>query len=183
MKALYSATISTHLGPMIAMAEENGLVLLEFADRPALPSEEHELQTKYGYTLAPGRTQHHNHIERELTAYFEGTLTAFTVPLITPGRDFQLRVWNALRALPYGQTTTYGELAVAVGTTPAASRAIGGANGQNRIAIVIPCHRVIGADGSLTGYGGGKHRKEALLKHERQIAGHGAYPTQNNLFA
>lgn len=182
MKELLTSTFDTPLGPMVAMAERQGLVLLEFADRPALPAEKHELQTRYGYAILPGRTPHHDQIEQELAAYFACTLQQFTVPLVTPGSSFQIRVWNALRALPYGTTSTYGELAVTIGAQPSASRAIGGANGQNRIAIVVPCHRVIGADGSLTGYGGGKHRKEKLLRLERAAKFDGPPAEQVSLF-
>ncbi|NUQ28487.1 MAG: methylated-DNA--[protein]-cysteine S-methyltransferase [Acidobacteriaceae bacterium] len=182
MKKLYSSVFQTPLGLMIAMAEDNGLVLLEFYDRPALPTEEHELQKRYGYTILPGRTPHHDAIEREIAEYFACTLQEFTVPLITPGTSFQLRVWNALRQVPYGTTASYGELAIAAGTTMGASRAVGAANGQNRLAVVIPCHRVIGADGSLTGYGGGKHRKEALLRLERATRFDGPPAEQASLF-
>ena len=103
----------------------------------------------------------------QLSAYFAGRLTEFDLPLSPAGTDFQLRVWTGLRAIPYGQTVSYGELATRVGS-PTASRAVGLANGRNPIAIVIPCHRVIGADGSMTGYGGGLDRKQFLLALERR---------------
>jgi methylated-DNA-[protein]-cysteine S-methyltransferase len=103
---------------------------------------------------------------RQLDAYFAGRLTDFDLPLAPAGTDFQRRVWDGLRAIPYGQTVSYGELARRVGN-PAASRAVGLANGRNPIAIVVPCHRVIGTDGSLTGYGGGLDRKRFLLALER----------------
>ncbi|HEY1457504.1 MAG TPA: methylated-DNA--[protein]-cysteine S-methyltransferase [Solirubrobacteraceae bacterium] len=101
----------------------------------------------------------------QLDAYFAGTLTDFDLPLAMRGTDFQSRVWEALREIPYGQTASYGELARWVGS-PGASRAVGLANGRNPVAIIVPCHRVIGADGSLTGYGGGLDRKVWLLEHE-----------------
>lgn len=100
---------------------------------------------------------------RQLEAYFAGELTHFDVPLAPAGTPFQLRVWSALRAIPYGRTWSYGELARQVGS---ASRAVGLANGKNPIALIIPCHRVIGSDGSLTGYGGGLDRKRYLLELE-----------------
>jgi methylated-DNA-[protein]-cysteine S-methyltransferase len=100
---------------------------------------------------------------RQLAAYFAGELTAFDLPLAPAGTPFQRRVWAALLAIPYGQTWSYGELARRVGS---ASRAVGLANGKNPIALVIPCHRVIGSDGSLTGYGGGLDRKRYLLQLE-----------------
>jgi methylated-DNA-[protein]-cysteine S-methyltransferase len=102
----------------------------------------------------------------QLAAYFNGTLTEFDLPLAPEGTPFQRKVWDGLRAIPYGQTVSYGELARSIGS-PAASRAVGLANGRNPIAIVVPCHRVIGSDGSLTGYGGGLDRKQFLLSFER----------------
>jgi methylated-DNA-[protein]-cysteine S-methyltransferase len=104
----------------------------------------------------------------ELDEYFAGRRTSFDIPLDPRGTPFQRVVWEALRAIPFGKTRSYGDLAAAIGR-PKASRAVGAANGQNPIAIVIPCHRVIGADGSLTGYGGGMARKEWLLRHERAL--------------
>ncbi|GAA2772516.1 methylated-DNA--[protein]-cysteine S-methyltransferase [Streptomyces showdoensis] len=102
---------------------------------------------------------------RQLDAYFAGELTAFDLPLHLVGTPFQLRVWEQLRLIPYGETRTYGELAEALGN-PGASRAVGLANGKNPVSIVVPCHRVIGAGGSLTGYGGGLDRKQRLLAFE-----------------
>jgi methylated-DNA-[protein]-cysteine S-methyltransferase len=105
----------------------------------------------------------------QLTAYFDGTLTEFELPLAPEGTQFQRKVWDGLRAIPYGKTVSYGELARRIGS-PAASRAVGLANGRNPIAIVVPCHRVIGSDGSLTGYGGGLDRKRFLLALERRAS-------------
>jgi methylated-DNA-[protein]-cysteine S-methyltransferase len=104
-------------------------------------------------------------VSRQLTAYFGGELTDFKVPLHAHGTPFQQRVWEALTRIPYGVTTSYGTLAAELGD-PRATRAVGLANGRNPIPIIIPCHRVIGADGSLTGYGGGMHRKQWLLALE-----------------
>jgi methylated-DNA-[protein]-cysteine S-methyltransferase len=106
----------------------------------------------------------------QLHAYFAGELRAFDVPLHLDGTEFQQRVWRALLEIPFGETRTYGALATRVGA-PAAARAVGLANGHNPIGIIVPCHRVIGADGSLTGYGGGIDRKRRLLEHERTISG------------
>jgi methylated-DNA-[protein]-cysteine S-methyltransferase len=106
----------------------------------------------------------------QLRAYFVGELTDFQVTLNPHGTPFQRRVWDALREIPYGMTTTYGHVAIDLGD-PRAVRAVGLANGRNPIAIVIPCHRVIGADGSLTGYGGGIERKRFLLAHEQRVSG------------
>jgi len=104
---------------------------------------------------------------RQLSEYFEGRRREFDLPLRPAGTEFQRRVWDVLATLPWGATTTYGEIANRLGLPPGASRAVGAANGANPVSIIIPCHRVIGADGRLTGYGGGLNRKEWLLRHER----------------
>lgn len=169
-RLLLFTRLLTPLGPMIAMAEERGLVLLEFIDRPALSPEVEELRSHHGYAVAPGRNAYLDRVGEEIAAYFAGTLRDFSVPLVTPGTEFQRRVWSALQTIPHGATESYGSLAKRIGN-PNASRAVGHANGQNRIAIIIPCHRVIGADGSLTGYGGGQHRKAFLLDLERKAGG------------
>jgi methylated-DNA-[protein]-cysteine S-methyltransferase len=102
----------------------------------------------------------------QLTAYFAGELQEFDLELELLGTEFQRRVWNALLTIPYGETRSYGEIALQIGS-PGASRAVGLANGHNPVGIIVPCHRVIGANGSLTGYGGGLHRKKALLELEQ----------------
>ena len=104
---------------------------------------------------------------RQLRAYFDGSLTVFDLPLNPQGTLFRRKVWAALQQIPYGETCSYGQLAASLGCSGAA-RAVGGANHRNPISIIIPCHRVIGADGSLTGYGGGLAMKEWLLRHERR---------------
>jgi methylated-DNA-[protein]-cysteine S-methyltransferase len=106
-------------------------------------------------------------VAEQLRQYFEAGRTTFDVPLRMNGTPFQRQVWNALKDIPYGETTTYGELAALLGMPPGASRAVGLANGKNPISIIVPCHRVIGSTGSLTGYGGGLERKQRLLDHER----------------
>jgi methylated-DNA-[protein]-cysteine S-methyltransferase len=106
----------------------------------------------------------------QLDAYFAGGLTRFDVPLAPRGSEFQQRVWAALQEIPYGQTESYGELAQRIGS-PGGARAVGLANGKNPIGIVIPCHRVVGSDGSLTGYGGGLDRKRRLLDLELAVSG------------
>ena len=168
MKILLRTSIQTPLGPMIAMASEDGLSLLEFHDRPALLAEVEELEKRYGYSIEPGRNAVLEQIEAELAGYFAGTLTGFDTPLVLPGMAFQRQIWSTLQAIPYGETRTYGGIARNLGR-PGSSRAVGAANGQNRVAIVVPCHRVIGADGSLTGYGGGQRRKRFLLDLEHRI--------------
>lgn len=154
------------LGPMIAVANETGLCLLEFGDRRMLESEFSDLQKRLGAVLLPGKNEFTEAAIKQLLEYFAGERKTFAVPLHAPGTAFQQRVWAALREIPYGETRSYGEIAAAM-SNPGAVRAVGTANGMNRIAIMIPCHRVIGADGTLTGYGGGLWRKDWLLKHER----------------
>jgi AraC family transcriptional regulator of adaptative response/methylated-DNA-[protein]-cysteine methyltransferase len=157
--------LTTPLGPMIAMAERRGLVLLEFLDQPSLTREVQVLQNRFGYAVAPGHNGHLQQVEEQLSEYFAGQRTEFSVALHMPGSEFSRQVWAELANIPYGQTTTYGAIAARLGK-PGASRAVGLANGRNRLSIVLPCHRVIGADGSLTGYAGGQPRKAFLLRLE-----------------
>ena len=155
------------LGPMVAIASEQGLSLLEFGDRRMLESEFTDLQRRLDAVLLPGKNEFTEAAVRQMNEYFAGTRTVFDVPLHAPGTVFQQRVWAALREIPYGEIRSYGEIAASIGE-PKAVRAVGTANGMNRIAIMIPCHRVIGASGALTGYGGGLWRKDWLLKHEAE---------------
>ncbi|GAA0961875.1 methylated-DNA--[protein]-cysteine S-methyltransferase [Kribbella koreensis] len=106
-------------------------------------------------------------VQQQLKEYFAGDRTTFDVPLKLTGTPFQQRVWTALKDIPYGEVITYGQLAATLGLVPGASRAVGLANGKNPVSIIVPCHRVIGSTGNLTGYGGGLDRKQALLDHER----------------
>jgi AraC family transcriptional regulator of adaptative response/methylated-DNA-[protein]-cysteine methyltransferase len=164
---LFASWIETPLGPMLAVAGDAGLALLEFVDRRALETELRALRRTWkDAVIAPGA---HPILERtivELAEYFAGTRRAFTIPVQLQGSPFQLAAWRALCEIPYGETRSYTDMARCVGSAGAV-RAIGRANGQNRIAVVIPCHRVIRADGSLCGYGGGRWRKQWLLDHER----------------
>ena len=155
------------LGPMVAIASEKGLCLLEFGDRRMLESEFADLQKRLNAVLLPGKNEFTEEAVRQIQEYFAGTRKTFSVPLHAPGTEFQQRVWAALREIPFGEMRSYGEIASAIGD-PKAVRAVGTANGMNRIAIMIPCHRVIGADGALTGYGGGLWRKDWLIKHEEE---------------
>jgi methylated-DNA-[protein]-cysteine S-methyltransferase len=118
----------------------------------------------------------------QLRAYFAGELRDFDLPLALDGTDFQRRVWNALRDIPFGTAISYGELARRIGQ-PSASRAVGAANGRNPVAIIVPCHRVIGADGALTGYGGGLDRKRWLLQHEADIVSRNGKPEGRLVFS
>ena len=154
------------LGPMIAVASEQGLCLLEFGDRRMLESEFTDLQQRLDAVLLPGTNEFTQAAVQQIGEYFAGTRKSFTVPLHAPGSAFQQRVWAALREIPFGEIRSYGDIASAIGE-PKAMRAVGTANGMNRLAILIPCHRVIGADGALTGYGGGLWRKDWLLRHEQ----------------
>jgi AraC family transcriptional regulator of adaptative response/methylated-DNA-[protein]-cysteine methyltransferase len=135
-----------------------------------LPAEVHKLQACTGSSIVMGRHDPIDQIERELKSYFAGEDLEFSTRLAGHGSPFQRRVWEALRSIPPGQVRTYGSLAAEL-ALPSSTRAIAGANGANQIAIVIPCHRVLGADGSLTGYGGGLWRKRWLIEHERQMSG------------
>jgi AraC family transcriptional regulator, regulatory protein of adaptative response / methylated-DNA-[protein]-cysteine methyltransferase len=160
--------IATPLGPMVAVADGAALHLLEFADRRALPAELARLRQDARCDLGLGRTPVTERAEDWLSGYFAGRCGA-EVPLARGGTPFQALVWAALREIPPGRTVTYAALAARIGR-PDAVRAVARANGANRIAILIPCHRVIGADGGPTGYGGGLWRKERLIAHERGLA-------------
>ncbi len=160
--------IRSPLGPLVAAADELGVCLLEFSDRRMLETQLRTLQRLFPYPATPGINQHLEQLQVELHAYFNGALREFTVPLQLAGSDFQTRVWSRLRGIPYGETMSYETLADAIGCA-GGQRSVGRANGQNRIAIVVPCHRVIGKNGHLTGYGGGLHRKQFLLDLESQL--------------
>jgi AraC family transcriptional regulator of adaptative response/methylated-DNA-[protein]-cysteine methyltransferase len=157
--------IPTPLGPMIVGGTEEALYILEFSDRRMLETQLERLQRRLGCVLVPGETAATRTTEEQVAAYFEGRLREFSIPTESPGTEFQQAVWERLREIPYGRTASYGEIARRIGQ-PAAVRAVARANGDNRIAIIIPCHRVIGSDGKLTGYGGGLWRKQRLLELE-----------------
>lgn len=157
--------VETPLGPMIAGATKEALCLLEFTDRRKLEAQFVALRKRFGCPLIPGENDHLRKLKEELTLYFEGRLQNFTVPLVYPGTPFQQHVWEQLLKIPYAETRSYEDLARIVGTSTA-MRAVGTANGCNRIAIVIPCHRVVNKDGKLGGYGGGLWRKQYLLQLE-----------------
>jgi len=161
--------IESPLGPLVAGAVRDGVCLLEFTDRRMLATQLESLRKHFKLPLVPGTTLHLKQLKTELSEYFEGRRREFTVPLTYPGSDFQRRVWQELLRVPYGETRSYNEIALAVGV-PRACRAVGRTNGLNRIAIVIPCHRVVNKDGRLGGYGGGLRRKEYLLRLEQRGA-------------
>jgi AraC family transcriptional regulator of adaptative response/methylated-DNA-[protein]-cysteine methyltransferase len=160
----------TPLGPMIAGATDEGVCLLEFADRRMLETRFRRLSRRYDAAFVPGSNEILDRLDRELREYFEGRLQEFRVPLSIRGTGFQRLAWESLLQIPYGETRSYEQQARAMGR-PDAVRAVGSANGDNRIAVVIPCHRVVGSDGRLTGYGGGLWRKKALLELEQGASG------------
>ncbi len=160
------ARLETPLGAMLAGATERGVCLLEFLDRRMLETQLTRVRRVTRGVLTPGRTPALEQLERELAAYFAGARRSFDVPLDLRGTPFQEQVWAELRSIPYGHTRSYAEQARAIGR-PSAVRAVARANGDNRCSIVVPCHRVIGADGALVGYGGGLWRKRALLALEQ----------------
>lgn len=161
--------IETPLGPMIMVADHHRLHLLEFADRKALPTELKKILKNTNGQLGIGRTHISDQTEAQLNEYFAGKRRDFDIPLMLHGTDFTNTVWRALQTIPAGKTQSYLQLATRIGK-PTATRAVARANGANQIALIVPCHRVIGADGSLTGYGGGLWRKQKLIELEKAYA-------------
>ncbi len=157
----------TVLGPMFAAATEKGICLLEFSDRRMLETQLKTLSKLLNASIIQGTNKHFALLQEQLHEYFAGSRKIFNLPLFTPGTEFQNKVWTELQKIPYGTTRSYEAQAEAIGK-PAGVRAVANANGQNRIAIIIPCHRVIGKDGHLTGYGGGLWRKQWLLDLENK---------------
>ena len=162
--------IESPLGELIAGSTDEGICLLEFNDRKRAVTESGDLAKLLNQPVEEGENQHLKILRDQLNEYFSGSRKEFTVPLVTPGTDFQQRVWKELLEIPYGTTRSYQEQANAL-NRPYSVRAVANANGTNRISIVIPCHRVIGSDGRLTGYGGGLKRKQWLLDHEKKHSG------------
>jgi methylated-DNA-[protein]-cysteine S-methyltransferase len=155
MGDMASSVVDSPIGPLGLVATPDGLAGVQFH--------------AHGYP-SEGTSPILDEASKQLTAYFAGELTAFDLPLDLEGSEFQRRCWLALATIPYGQTVSYGEQARRLGYGPEKARAVGAANGQNPLPLVLPCHRVIGADGSLVGYGGGLERKRALLAHEAEVA-------------
>jgi len=162
--------IETPLGEMIAGATDEGVCLLEFCDRRMLPTEYKDLARLLKTTLEDGENRHIKKLIKQLKEYFNGKRKEFTIPLVTPGTEFQQAVWKELQNIQFGSTRSYQEQAIAL-NSPDSVRAVANANGMNRISIIIPCHRVIGSNGHLTGYGGGLKRKKWLLDHEKKYSG------------
>jgi AraC family transcriptional regulator of adaptative response/methylated-DNA-[protein]-cysteine methyltransferase len=163
--AITFSWIESPLGPLLVAAADEGVCLLEFTDRRMLETQLETLKRRIGRPAAPGDHPHLRQLRRELAEYFAGERREFAVPLHVPGTPFETRVWSALREIPFGETRSYVDVARAIGK-PKAPRAVGAANGRNRIAIVIPCHRVVNEGGKLGGYGGGLWRKRWLLALE-----------------
>jgi O-6-methylguanine DNA methyltransferase len=163
---LYTVVLSSPLGPLRAGVYQGRLCLLAFED----PRTE-ALDDAARFFGAPTVQAEHSlftTLRNQLDDYFAGRLSDFTIPLLYPGTPFQERVWEALRSIPYGARWSYADLARFIGAQAGSSRAVGQANGRNRIGIIIPCHRVIAADGGIGGYAGGLWRKQALLDLEER---------------
>jgi len=160
--------LETPLGPMLAIADENALLLLEFSDRRGLEREIEILRRQEKAVVLPRDNEILEQTEIQIKAYFAGELQVFNLKTREPGSAFQQAVWQVLQEIPFGEACSYAQLAAGLGK-PNATRAVGNANGKNRIAIVIPCHRVIRSNGDLGGYGGKKERKQWLLAHEAEL--------------
>jgi methylated-DNA-[protein]-cysteine S-methyltransferase len=161
-----SHTVSSPIGTLLLIGDGQALTGLWMLDADRYSAR--DAGREAGLTPSPASFRE---VTAQLDGYFEGDLKEFTVPLAPSGTPFQLAVWTELTKIPYGSTMSYGNIARALGKKPVAARAVGLANGANPISVIVPCHRVIGSDGSLTGYGGGLDRKELLLRLE------GASPT------
>jgi AraC family transcriptional regulator, regulatory protein of adaptative response / methylated-DNA-[protein]-cysteine methyltransferase len=162
---IVTAWVESPFGPLLAAATSEGICLLEFTDRRRLDHQFSRLRKYFRCSIVPGENTHILQLKSELAEYFAGKRKQFSVKLFYPGTPFEERVWNVLLTIRYGSTVTYEDIAKTVGS-PGASRAVGRANGFNRISIVIPCHRVINKNGELGGYGGGLWRKKMLLELE-----------------
>ncbi len=170
VKCLHTRWIDTKLGAFLALADDQVLYLLDFVDRRGLEKEILDLRRRTRSYVVPGESPILDQTAAELQAYFSGKSLDFAVPLALVGTPFEKAAWKLLRTIPPGQTRSYGWMAERLGK-PGAACAIGQANGRNHLAIIVPCHRVIRSDGSLSGYGGGVWRKRWLLDHEREHQG------------
>ncbi len=160
------AWIESPIGPLIAGASDEGLCFLEFSDRRMLEKQVKTLRQRLKKTILPGEHELLDQLRVELAEYFFGQRKKFSIPLVFPGTPFEEKVWNELLRIPHGKTVSYEAIAQKIGHSDA-QRAVGRANGMNRIAIIIPCHRVVNKNGELGGYGGGVWRKQRLLELER----------------
>ncbi|MBX2959132.1 MAG: methylated-DNA--[protein]-cysteine S-methyltransferase [Flavobacteriales bacterium] len=162
---IYTTTFESPLGRITLASTNKGLCLLEFDNEKRINNHFNQFKKYWDVEIIEEETSITTTTKNQLTAYFSNQQTTFDVPLDLVGTEFQLKVWNELQRIPFGSTRSYKEQAIAVGNLKAI-RAVATANGENRISIIIPCHRVIGSDGSLTGYGGGIWRKQKLLELE-----------------
>lgn len=169
-RELVMRLVESPLGPMRLVSSDEGIVLCEFDDRRALPAEMREIEAEFGSLPREGGSAFIDQLEIELREYFAGRLREFRTRLAPFGAEFERSVWDLLLKIPYGETRTYGEVARKLGDV-GMSRAVGRANGRNRIGVVVPCHRVIASDGTLHGYGGGLERKRKLLELEGALGG------------
>lgn len=160
----------TPLGKMIAGSFQNKLCLLEFEDRYTINKIKLKKKIDYDAEYKFGTNKVLEETEKQITDYFSGKLERFSIPLSFKGSNFQLKVWEELVKIPYGETCSYNDIAKSIGNNKSV-RAVGSANGANNLAIIVPCHRVIGSDGNLHGYGGGLWRKKKLLSLERKNKG------------
>jgi AraC family transcriptional regulator of adaptative response/methylated-DNA-[protein]-cysteine methyltransferase len=168
LECIVVSSLESPLGPIVAAANDRGICLLEFTDRRMLETQFKTLKKVFSSPIVPGENEHLEALRQQIKKYFARDLREFSLPLVYPGSPFQVRVWNELLRIPYGQTCSYEELARRIGSE-SGQRAVGHANGTNRIAIVIPCHRVVNKDGKLGGYGGGLWRKQHLLDLEKGV--------------
>lgn len=171
---LIERTFQSPICPLRAATTDAGICLLEMGSPERADREQSELEAAFGTKMVRGDHPLLDLLESELDGYFKGSLTEFTVPLDCPGSEWQRKVWDALVQIPYGETISYGQLAARL-DNPGGARAVGLANGQNRVSIVVPCHRVIASDGTLHGYGGELPRKRWLLDHETTNIGSGLF--------
>jgi O-6-methylguanine DNA methyltransferase len=169
MNTIVYREIETPIGDMVAGATENGCCLLEFKDRGGLDRIRERIRRRYGSEMVEGESATIDMVRAELAEYFAGARRRFSFPLDLKGSPFQKAVWSELLAIPCGERRTYGEIAAAIGR-PKAVRAVGRANGDNYVAIAVPCHRVVERGGGLRGYGGGLWRKRKLLGHEARMS-------------
>ena len=160
--------IETPLGTMYAAATDDGICMLEFTDRKMLETELKQLSKSFNANIIQGENPYFKILEEQISEYFEGKRKEFIVPLHFVGSDFQKSVWEVLMKIPYGETWSYAKQSEILGDVKKV-RAVANANGMNKISILVPCHRVIGSDGNLTGYGGGIWRKQKLLELEGAI--------------
>ena len=166
-RCVVTTTMESPLGRLLAAATDDGICLLDYADGTLVDRNLASMRRRFAAAVEPGEHEWLQRLSDELTEYFDGRRTEFTVPIAPRGTPFQERVWQELRRILFGATISYAQLAARIGQ-PTAIRAVANANGQNRINLLIPCHRVIGKSGNLTGYGGGLWRKRLLLDHERE---------------